>query len=84
MPIPTLSAGSLDASVICDRLSLFSLPQRDSSQELPFSPLLTFWQPFIIGATCSWCLISAMTMTTCCLFNLGERRRQIDQVRDRG
>ena len=49
-----------------------------------FSILLTFWQPFIIGATCSWCLISAMTMTACCLFNLGEGRRQVAQLRTRG
>ncbi len=49
-----------------------------------FSILLTFWQPFVIGATCSWCLISAMTMTACCLFNLGEGRRQIGELRDRG
>jgi len=49
-----------------------------------FSILLTFWQPFIIGATCSWCLISAMTMTTCCLFSLGEGRQQIATIRRDG
>lgn len=41
-----------------------------------FSMLLTFWQPFVIGATCSWCLASAVTMTCCFLFNLGEGRDQ--------
>lgn len=49
-----------------------------------FSVLLTFWQPFVIGATCSWCLISAMTMTACCLFNLGEGRRQAAELRQKG
>ena len=49
-----------------------------------FSILLTFWQPFVIGATCSWCLISAMTMTACCVFNLGEGRRQLSQLRRQG
>ncbi len=49
-----------------------------------FSVLLTFWQPFMIGATCSWCLISAVTMTTCCLLNLGEGREQVAILRRDG
>lgn len=42
-----------------------------------FSILLTFWQPFVIGATCTWCLISAITMTLTCLLSLGPGRSQI-------
>lgn len=34
-----------------------------------FSIVLTFWQPFIIGATCIWCLISALTMSLTFSFN---------------
>ena len=49
-----------------------------------FSMLLTFWQPFVIGATCSWCLASAITMTLCFLFNLGEGRDQWQTIRDQG
>ena len=49
-----------------------------------FSVILTFWQPFVIGATCAWCLISAMTMTACCLFNLGEGRSQLSEFRRQG
>ncbi|OAN36347.1 vitamin K epoxide reductase [Chloroflexus islandicus] len=29
-----------------------------------FSLYLTFLEPFVIGATCAWCLLSAITMTT--------------------
>lgn len=42
-----------------------------------FSLLLTFWQPFILGATCSWCLLSAITMTLSCLFAVGLGRPQL-------
>ncbi len=49
-----------------------------------FSMLLTFWQPFVIGATCAWCLASAMTMTLCFLFNLGEGRHQWQTIRHEG
>ncbi len=34
-----------------------------------FSIFLTFWQPFMIGATCMWCLLSAVTMTLTFIFN---------------
>ncbi len=44
-----------------------------------FSILLTFWQPFILGATCAWCLGSAITMSASCLFALGEGREQWGQ-----
>lgn len=49
-----------------------------------FSMLLTFWQPFIIGATCAWCLLSALTMSLTCLLSLGEGRAQLLAVWRRG
>lgn len=49
-----------------------------------FSMLLTFWQPFVIGATCAWCLASAITMTLCFLFNLEEGRDQWKVIRHQG
>lgn len=39
-----------------------------------FSMLLTFWQPFVIGATCGWCLLSAISMTGSFLLGVGEGR----------
>ncbi|WP_287908301.1 vitamin K epoxide reductase family protein [Chloroflexus sp.] len=36
-----------------------------------FSLYLTFLEPFVIGATCIWCLLSAITMTSAAL---GESR----------
>lgn len=34
-----------------------------------FSVVLTYWQPFVIGATCMWCLGSAVSMTLSALVN---------------
>jgi len=31
-----------------------------------FSTYLTFLEPFVIGATCLWCLMSAIIMLLCC------------------
>lgn len=45
-----------------------------------FSLLLTFWQPFILGATCSWCLLSAITMSLSCLFAIGRGRPQLKSL----
>lgn len=42
-----------------------------------FSAVLTFWQPFMIGATCAWCLISALSMTVSCALAIGAGRRQL-------
>jgi uncharacterized membrane protein len=44
-----------------------------------FSIMLTFWQPFIIGATCAWCLASAVTMSLCCLYNTGSGRQMLSE-----
>ncbi|MFP3853254.1 MAG: vitamin K epoxide reductase family protein [Anaerolineales bacterium] len=40
-----------------------------------FSIYLTFLEPFVIGATCSWCLTSALIMTALFLINLDPARR---------
>lgn len=49
-----------------------------------FSILLTFWQPFVIGATCIWCLASAVTMSLSFLFSIGAGRQMLAQLRARG
>lgn len=36
-----------------------------------FSAYLTFLEPFVIGATCAWCLTSAIIMTALMLLGLG-------------
>ncbi len=36
-----------------------------------FSIYLTFLEPFVIGATCAWCLTSAVVMTVLMLLSLG-------------
>ena len=45
-----------------DRLAALALVIMTSSGML-FSIYLTFLEPFVIGATCAWCLTSAMLMT---------------------
>jgi uncharacterized membrane protein len=36
-----------------------------------FSIYLTFLEPFVIGATCAWCLTSAVLMTVLMLLSAG-------------
>jgi uncharacterized membrane protein len=36
-----------------------------------FSMYLTWLEPFVIGATCAWCLTSAILMTTLMLLSVG-------------
>ena len=38
---------------------------------LSFSIFLTFLEPFVIGATCAWCLTSAVSMALVTLFSAG-------------
>jgi uncharacterized membrane protein len=38
---------------------------------LNFSIYLTFLEPFVIGATCAWCLTSAVSMALITLFGAG-------------
>jgi uncharacterized membrane protein len=39
-----------------------------------FSIYLTFLEPFVIGATCAWCLTSAILMTVLMLLSAGQAR----------
>ena len=39
-----------------------------------FSIYLTFLEPFVIGATCAWCLTSAILMTTLLLLTVTPQR----------
>ena len=40
-----------------------------------FSVYLTFLEPFVIGATCAWCLTSAVVMTVLMLLSLGPGKK---------
>jgi uncharacterized membrane protein len=40
-----------------------------------FSVYLTFLEPFVIGATCAWCLTSALIMTALMLSSTGSAKR---------
>jgi len=42
-----------------------------------FSIYLTFLEPFVIGATCAWCLSSAIIMTLLIWLALPSSRRAI-------
>lgn len=49
-----------------------------------FSIWLTYLQPFVIGATCMWCLASAVTMTLSVLLNAGPGWAAVQLVQKRG
>lgn len=49
-----------------------------------FSLWLTYLQPFVIGATCLWCLASAATMTLSALLNAGPGWAALQTVQRRG
>jgi uncharacterized membrane protein len=42
-----------------------------------FSIYLTFLEPFIIGATCAWCLTSALVMTGLFLLSIDPGKRAL-------
>jgi uncharacterized membrane protein len=46
-----------------------------------FSIYLTFLEPFVIGATCAWCLTSAMSMTLILLVLAGSMPMNTESVR---
>ncbi|MFZ5818679.1 MAG: vitamin K epoxide reductase family protein [Chloroflexota bacterium] len=46
-----------------------------------FSVYLTFLEPFVIGATCAWCLTSAAVMTALLLFAVEPGRRALAALR---
>lgn len=52
---------------------------------LLFSTYLTFLEPFVIGATCAWCLTSAVSMLVISLLTAGPGWRSLRQIgRDLG
>jgi uncharacterized membrane protein len=56
-----------------DRLAALALVIMTVSGTL-FSIYLTFLEPFVIGATCAWCLTSAILMTALLLLTVTPRR----------
>jgi uncharacterized membrane protein len=59
-----------------DRLAALALALMTVGGTL-FSIYLTFLEPFVIGATCAWCLTSAILMTLILLFTVTPRRRAL-------
>jgi uncharacterized membrane protein len=47
-----------------------------------FSIYLTFLEPFVIGATCAWCLTSAVVMTLLLALSVTPGKRAISNLRD--
>ena len=56
-----------------DRLAAFALVIMALGGTL-FSIYLTFLEPFVIGASCAWCLTSAILMTALLLLTVTPRR----------
>ena len=48
-----------------------------------FSFYLTFLEPFVIGATCAWCLTSAIVMTVLMLLSLAPAKHALDKMEKR-
>lgn len=49
-----------------------------------FSVYLTFLEPFVIGATCAWCLTSAVVMTILMLLSVEPGRRALVNLKRKG
>lgn len=45
-----------------------------------FSIYLTFLEPFVIGATCAWCITSAIIMTALFVLTLGDGKKAIQEL----
>ena len=58
------------------RLTMFAL----STFGLIFSIYLTFLEPFVIGATCAWCVTSAVIMTALFLLTLKDGKLAYRQL----
>jgi uncharacterized membrane protein/thiol-disulfide isomerase/thioredoxin len=58
------------------RLTMFGL----SLFGLLFSIYLTFLEPFVIGATCAWCVTSAILMTVLFLLGVRETRNSLSRL----
>jgi uncharacterized membrane protein len=48
-----------------------------TSAGILFSIYLTFLEPFVIGATCAWCITSAVIMTLLFLLSLDPGRQAV-------
>jgi uncharacterized membrane protein len=48
-----------------------------------FSIYLTFLEPFVIGATCAWCLTSAILITTLMLLSMRSAKAAFHKLRRR-
>lgn len=79
-----LAYGSILFAWICSRVgegrSLFArggawIVWATSFGGVLFSIYLTFLEPFVIGATCAWCLTSAIVVTSICLLTAREFKR---------
>jgi uncharacterized membrane protein len=46
-----------------------------------FSIYLTFLEPFVIGATCAWCLTSAILITTLMLLSIRPAKAAFHELR---
>jgi uncharacterized membrane protein len=47
-----------------------------------FSIYLTFLEPFVIGATCAWCLTSAVLMTVLMLLSIKPAKASLAKLRN--
>jgi uncharacterized membrane protein len=45
-----------------------------------FSVYLTFLEPFVIGATCAWCLTSSILMTTLMLLSAAPAKLAVEKI----
>lgn len=48
-----------------------------------FSIYLTFLEPFVIGATCAWCLTSAVVMTALCYLSLSPGKQALIAIQEK-
>ena len=58
------------------RLSMFLL----STAGIIFSIYLTFLEPFVIGATCAWCITSAIVMTALFILTLRDGKQSYQRL----
>ena len=70
-----LGRGQKGSMVKVSKLTTFGL----SAIGFVFSIYLTFLEPFVIGATCAWCLSSAVILTILFILTLSDTRRIIPE-----
>jgi uncharacterized membrane protein len=73
-------AGRMSAGAAADwaRLCLFAVALVGTA----FSMYLTFLEPFVIGATCAWCLASAVAITVLLWLSAGPARAAWERLRE--